>query len=113
MRRGRHGGLQKYLQVASCGSAPALTTDLGSEDGEDELAGVEGVEDVGDDAEVGRCGDVGLEADVAELGLGRDVDGDVLPQTIVLLLLTIIVITPLTYSILILNGCSQVLVHDP
>ena len=98
---------------ASCGSAPALTTDLGGEDGEDELAGVEGVEDVGDDAEVGSCGDVGLEADVAELGLGRDVDRDVFPQTIVLLLLTIIVITLLTYSILILNGCSQILVHDP
>ena len=62
---------------------------------ENELAGVEGVEDVGDDAEVGGRGDVGLEADVAELGLGRDVDGDVLPQTIVLLLLTIVVIDAL------------------
>ena len=103
---------------ASCGSASPLTTDLGGEDGEDELAGVEGVEDVGDDAEVGGRGDVGLEADVAELGLGRDVDRDVLPQTIVLLLLTIVVITLLTSSILTLmlcfrkastfNGCFQV-----
>ena len=55
---------------------------------ENELAGVEGVEDVGHDAEVGRGGDVGLEAHVGELGLRRDVDSDVLPQPVILLLLT-------------------------
>ena len=33
---------------------------------ENELAGVEGVEDVGHDAEVGRGGDVGLEAEIGD-----------------------------------------------
>ena len=62
-------------------------TDLGGEDGEDELAGPEGVEDPLDDVEVGDGRDVGLEADVAAGRLRGDVDGHVLPQARVRLLL--------------------------
>ena len=47
--------------------------------GEDELSGHEGVQDSLDDAEVGGQRDVGLEAHVRELGLGRDMDRHVLP----------------------------------
>ena len=47
-------------------------------DGEDELARQEDVEHPLDDAQVGGQRDVALEADVGELGLGRDVDRHVL-----------------------------------
>ena len=63
-------------------------TNLCCKDREDEFAGIEGVEDVGDDCEVAGGGNVGLEAHVGELGLRRDVDSDVLPQPVILLLLT-------------------------
>lgn len=62
-------------------------SNLCGKDGEDEFARIEGVEDVGDDAEVAGGGDVGLEAHIREFWLRRDVDGDVLPQPVILLLL--------------------------
>ena len=73
--------LQKCIKIYS-------TTNLCCKDGEDEFAGIEGVEDVGDDCEVAGGGNVRLEAHVGELGLRRDVDSDVLPQPVILLLLT-------------------------
>ena len=68
-------------------------TNLGGEYCEDELARVECVEDVGDHAEIGGCGDVGLEADITELWFRSDVDSDILPQTIVIIILEILTFT--------------------
>lgn len=65
-----------------------FSSNLCCKDGEDEFAGIEGVEDPGDDVEVARGGDVGFEAHVGELRLRRDVDCHVLPQPVILLLLT-------------------------
>ena len=63
-------------------------TNLCCKDREDEFAGIEGVEDACDDVEVAGGGDVGLEADIRELGLRGDVYCDVLPQPVILLFLT-------------------------
>ena len=60
---------------------------LGSKDGEDELSRVEGVENIGDNAEVGGCWDIGLKADITELLLRSDVYGDIFTKAIVLTLI--------------------------
>ena len=69
-RKKGHEGKQFHLRVF-------VTYPVG-EDGEDELAGLEGVEDPLDEAQVGGQGHVALEAHVGELGLRGDVDRHVL-----------------------------------
>ena len=64
-----------------------FSSNLCCKDCEDEFAGIEGVEDPGDDVEVAGGGDVGLKAHVGELRLWCDVDCHVLPQSVILLLL--------------------------
>jgi len=60
---------------------------LGSKDGEDELSRVEGVENIGDNAEVGDSWYIGLKADITELLLRSDVYGDIFTKAIVLTLI--------------------------
>ena len=60
---------------------------LGSKDGEDEPAWVEGVEHISDNAEVGGSWNVWLKADITEVVLRSDVYGDIFTKTIVLTLL--------------------------
>ena len=60
---------------------------FGGEDSENKLARVEGVENVGDDFEVGACRHVRLEAGVAVLALRGDMHRGVFPQSIIFSLL--------------------------
>ena len=100
----RHGGAAANLETAILDvvADPAISEataalellvrgcrnrSLGGEDGENELARVECVENVGDDFEVGACRHVRLEAGVAELALRGDMHRGVLPQSIVFSLL--------------------------
>jgi len=54
------------------------TTHLISEDGDNHFSGLEDIDHAVDDIFVGSLGNVGLEADVREVGLWRDVDGHVM-----------------------------------
>ena len=56
---------------------------LCSKDGEDELAWIECVENISDNVQVAGGWNIGLKADITELRLWRDVDGDILAKTIV------------------------------
>ena len=57
---------------------------LCSKDGEDELAWIECVENISDNVQVAGGWNIGLKADIAELGLWSDVDSDILTESIVL-----------------------------
>ena len=56
---------------------------LGSKYGQDKLPGVEGVENICNNVQVGGGRNIGLKADIAVLWLRSDVDGDIFTKTIV------------------------------
>ena len=61
-----------------------MQTYLCSKDGEDELAWIEGVENISDNVQVAGGWNIGIKADIAELQLWSDMDSDILTAAIVL-----------------------------
>ena len=81
------GAATEVWEIHRGGGMAVLSAYLCSKYGEDELTRVEGVENISDNVEVGGGWNVWLKADIAELLLWSDVDGDILAKTIVITIL--------------------------